>query len=55
MTELSKLSVASPSESTAYLQGQFIIVAPGGKKSNERLESVGGMTARLIRDGLVAV
>ena len=37
-----------------YLEGAFTIEQPDGRKIHERLESVMGMTARLIRQGILA-
>lgn len=54
MTELSKLSITTESECRRFLQGSFVIEERGGRKYSERLETPGGMTARLIKQGSVA-
>jgi hypothetical protein len=37
-----------------FLAGAFVIEDSKGNKTKERLESVGGMMARLIRQGILA-
>jgi len=54
LADLRVLSSAPQGEYRRFLQGQFTVVAPDGKRSSERLETPGGMTARLIAKGLVA-
>jgi len=54
LADLRQLSVIQQSECKRFLEGQFTIIAPRtNKRSSERLETPGGMTARLIRQGLV--
>jgi hypothetical protein len=53
MADLGKLRITAPSECQRFLEGRFIFVDPQKVQHIERLETVGGMTARLIKQGVV--
>lgn len=52
--DLSRLTIAAPGECRRFLQGNFVIEQSDGQKITERLETPGGMTARLIKQGVLA-